>query len=73
MGKPRTRETAAEQTEEEWRKTPDALSSEMKDSFDKVLQAIADTKNTLQVQISTVATELGLLRVDQSASGTGES
>ena len=67
MGKPKLRDTTADQAEEEGRRTPDALSSEMKDSFDKVLKAIADTKNTLQTQISTVATELGLLRVDHRA------
>ena len=62
MGKPKPKEAAMghppqEDTEEE---VPLAL----KATLDKILQAITETKETLQAQIGTVTTELSLLRAD---------
>ena len=42
----------------------DQLPPSLQTTLDKILHAIADTKKTLQLQIVTVETELGLLRTD---------
>ena len=42
----------------------DALPPALQLTLDKILQAITDTRDTLQLQIGTVSTELGLPRAD---------
>ena len=63
-GKPRLRDAAVTQAESGHGEGAERLPPVLQLTLDKILQAIADTKSTLQSQIGSVAMELGLLRAD---------